>query len=129
MAFRLRQKTVVDRRGAIRQMGELVLENRSSDLVDIAYNLTPLQHLDLDVFGPDGTLVSEGSISDFFSPTREPGHLRLSPGESFVAEVPLLATVPRERRLPGRYTVEASYRLDGWRIAAAPLAVEVEGVP
>jgi len=77
------------------------------------------------VIGPDGGIVSEGHFSDRFSPTREPAVLRLQPGEKFTANVALLATVPRGRRVPGKYTVQASYRFQGRRVTAQPLAVEV----
>ncbi len=106
-------------------MGEVELENCSAAPLEIEYTLTPLQFLDLVVTGPGGTVVSEGHFSDRFSPTREPAVLRLMPGEKFTSQVALLATVPRANRLPGRYTVEASYCYQGNRIAAEPLTIEL----
>ncbi len=106
-------------------MGEVELTNHSDGPLEIEYTMTPLQFLELTVIGPDGGIVSEGHFSDRFSPTREPAVLRLQPGEKFTANVALLATVPRGRRVPGKYTVQASYRFQGRRVTAQPLAVEV----
>jgi hypothetical protein len=106
-------------------MGEVELENCSAAPLEIAYTMTPLQFLELEVIGPGGGVVSEGNFSDRFSPTREPAVLRLMPAEKFTANVSLLATVPRDKRLPGRYTVQASYGFQGRRVLAEPLTVEL----
>jgi len=106
-------------------MGEFELENCSSEAVEIEYTLTPLQFLELEVTGPGRTTISEGHFSDRFSPTRETAVLRLIPGEKFTANVALLATVPRAKRLPGTYTVQASYSFRSVRVTAEPLTVEV----
>lgn len=125
LACHLRPKEVLGRAGVIPGMGEVGLENCSPRPLEIAYTMTPLQFLELEVTGPDGETVSEGHFSDRFSPTREPALLRLLPGEKFTANVPLLATVPREKRRPGVYTVRASYRFQGARVEAEPLTVEL----
>jgi hypothetical protein len=129
LTLRLRAKEVIGREGPIPNMGEVELENSSAIPLEIEYTMTPLQYLDLEVFGPRGTVVSEGHFSDRFSPTREPSVLRLLPGEKFTANVSLLATVPRDKRPPGRYTVQASYRLQGSRIMAEPLSLELAAGP
>jgi hypothetical protein len=124
---RLRPKVVIGRRGPIPNMGEVELENASSSPLEIEYSMTPLQFFDLEVTGPDGRVVSEGHFSDRFSPSLEPSVLRLLPGEKFTAHVALLATMPPEKRQPGKYTVQASYRFQGVRIMAEPLMVEITG--
>jgi hypothetical protein len=78
-----------------------------------------------EVTGPGGSAVSEGHFSDGFSPTREPAVLRLLPGEKFTSNVSLVATVPREKRHPGRYVVQAAYRFQGRRILAELLTIEL----
>jgi hypothetical protein len=125
LTCRLRPKAVMGRQGPIPYIGEVELANCSPAPVEIAYTMTPLQFLDLEVMGPGGQVVSTGHFSDRFSPAREPAVLRLMPGEKFTANVPLLATLPRDKRLAGRYTVQASYRLNDMRILAEPLTVEL----
>ncbi len=125
LTCRLRPKEVIGRRGPIPNMGEVELENRSDAVVEIDYTMTPLQFLELEVFGAGGELVSEGHFGDHFSPRAEPAVLRLLPGEKFTANVPLLATVPHEKRRPGTYTVQASYRFQGIHLMAEPLTVEL----
>jgi hypothetical protein len=110
-------------------MGEVILENQSRAPLQIEFTMTPLQFLDLTVTGPDGAIVSEGHFSDRFSPARDPAVLWLMPGEKFTSPVALLATVPREKRRPGVYTVQASYRLHGERILAEPVQVELTAEP
>ncbi len=127
LACRLRPKEVIGRQGPIPNMGEMELENRSDAPLQIEYTMTPLQFFELEVIGPAGGVVSEGHFSDRFSPMREVAVLRLMPGEKFTSNVPLLATVPHDKRSPGRYTVQASYRLQGRRVLAEPLAVELTG--
>lgn len=93
--------------------------------MEIEYTLTPLQFLELEVTGPGDSIVSEGRFSDRFSPTRDAAVLRLLPGGKFTAEVALLATVPRDKRPPGRYKVQASFCFQGSRVMAEPLTVEL----
>ena len=125
LACKLRPKEVIGRQGPVPNMGEVELENRSDAPLEIEYTMTPLQFFELEVIGPDGGVVSEGHFSDRFSPTREPAVLRLMPGEKFTSNESLLATVSRAKRLPGRYTVQASYRFQGRRVLAEPLAIEL----
>ncbi len=125
LACTVRVKEVIGRQGPVPNMGEVELANRSDVPIEIEYTMTPLQFLELVVFGSDGEVVSEGHFSDRFSPAREPAVLRLQPGEKFTANIALLATVPHGRRLPGKYTVQASYRFQGRKIMAEPLTVEL----
>ena len=111
MILKLRPKEVIGRQGPIPNMGEVELENRSALPVEIEYTMTPLQFFDLVVIGPGGEVVSEGHFSDRFSPTRESAVLRLMPGEKFTSNVPLLATVSHEKRVPGTYTVQVTVEL------------------
>jgi hypothetical protein len=127
LACRLRPKEVIGRQGPVPNMGEVELENCSDAPVEIEYTMTPLQFLELEVIGPGGGVVSEGHFSDRFSPARETAVLRLMPGEKFTSNVSLLATLPRDQRLPRRYTVQASYRFQGGRVMADPLMVELAG--
>jgi hypothetical protein len=113
------------REGPIPNLGEVELENCSDVSLEIEYTMTPLQFLDLEITGPDGTIVSEGHFSDRLSPMREPATLRLPLGEKFTAQVGLLATVPREKRAPGTYTVQAWYRFQGRQVMAEPITVEL----
>jgi hypothetical protein len=127
LACRLRPKEVIGRRGPVPNMGEVELENCSDAPLEIEYTMPPLQFFELEVIGPGGGVVSEGHFSDRFSPTRETAVLRLMPGEKFTSNVSLLATVPRDKRLPGGYTVRASYCFQGRRVTAEPLTVELTG--
>jgi hypothetical protein len=124
---RLRPKVVIGRQGPIPNMGEVELENTSTSPLEIKYTMTPLQFFELEVIGPSGRVVSEGHFSDRFSPSLEPSVLRLLPGEKFTSNVSLLATLPREKRPPGKYVVRASYRFLGVRVMAEPLTVELTG--
>ncbi|GEM_PF-6169957 len=125
LACRLWPKEVIGRSGPVPNMAEVELENCSETPLVIEYTMTPLQFFELEVIGPDGGVVSEGNFSDRFSPTREPGLLRLMPGEKFTSNVSLLATVPCEKRLPGKYAIRGSYRFQGKRVMAEPLTVEM----
>src|SRR5205807_987261 len=125
LACRLRPGEVVGRQGPIPNMGEVELENRSDAPLEIEYTMTPLQFFEVEVIGPGGWIVSEGHFSDRFSPALEASVLRLLPGEKFTSNVSLLATVPRDKRVPGSYTVQASYRFQGRSVMAEPLTVEL----
>jgi hypothetical protein len=125
LACKLRPKEVIGRDGPIPNMGEVELENLSDALLEIEYTMTPLQFLQLEVIGPGGKTVSEGHFSDRFSPRLEPAVLRLMPGEKFTSNVSLLATLPLEKRVAGRYTIQASYRFQGKTVMAEPLMLEL----
>jgi hypothetical protein len=119
LACRLRRKEVIGKRGPLKNQGELELENLSTSVIEIAYQMSPLQYLDLTVTGPSGEVVSEGHFGDHLSPMSKENVLRLQPGEKFTTIVPLLATLPDEIRAPGRYLVHAVYEYRDIRAAAA----------
>ena len=129
LACHLRRKEVLGRQGPIPNMGEVELENCSGAPLQIEYTMTPLPYLQLEVFAVFGERVSEGYFSDRFSPMAEPAVLTLMPGEKFATPVALLATLPRQKRLPSRYTVQASYCFQGNRVMAAPLTIELHDEP
>jgi hypothetical protein len=110
-------------------MGEVELENTSPIPIEIPYSLTPLQHLDLVVIGPQGTVVSRGHFSDRFSPSLEPSVLKLLPGEKYTAVVSLLSTVPPQEREPGEYSVRAVYDIGGEGAQSEPVGVSVLNYP
>jgi hypothetical protein len=99
-------------------LGELELENLSDEVISIPYQMSPLQYLAFSVIGPSQREVSEGCFSDRFSPLREERVLSLRPGETFVSDVPLLGTVPREKRVPGTYRVQATFTWNGTRVVS-----------
>jgi len=123
LACRLLRKVVSGVRGPRCEAGELELENLSQGAVVIRYQMSPLQYLDLRVTGPSGAVVSERHFGDRFSPQAEERVLRLEPGEKFRSEVPLLSTVPREKRAPGRYLVKAVYETSDIKAASDPVEV------
>jgi hypothetical protein len=125
LACRLRPQEWIGRNGPAANMGAVELENCSGAPLEVEYTMTPLQFLDLQVIGPGGGVVSEGHFSDRFSPMRQPAVLRLLPGEKFTSSIALLATVPRDKRPPGRYTVHAWYCFQGRKVLAEPLTIEV----
>src|SRR5438034_2504259 len=108
LACRLRPKDGIGPQGAVPNMGEVELENCSDAPLEIEYTMTPLQFFELEVIGPGGAIMSEGRFSDRLSPRRDAAVLRLLPGDKFTANVSLLATVPHDKRPPGRYTLQAS---------------------
>lgn len=125
LACRLRCKDITGHRGSVPNVGVLELENQSSAPLDIEYTLTPLQFLEFVVTGPDGAVASTGHFADRFSPSLEPSVLRLSPGGTFVARVPLLGTVLAENRRPGTYHVRAVYEYNGLRAVSEPVEIRL----
>jgi hypothetical protein len=115
LACRIRPAAGAGARGPLPGVGEVELANLSADVVEIGYQMSPLQYLELVVVGPAGAVVSEGRFGDRFSPMRGEQVLRLRPGEKFRADVPLLGTVPRAKRSPGVYRVQAVYEYGDMR--------------
>lgn len=111
--------------------GEFVLINNSSAAVEIPYNCSPLQYLNLLVRDESGALVSTYSYGEIFSPGLETCLLRLNPGERFTHRVSLLGTVGQPLRRGGRYTITAVYHYDGMKAVSAPITVATvqRGVP
>lgn len=127
LVCRVRTKVAPGFSGPAASMGEVELENCSHDPLEIEYTMTPLQFFELEVVGPGGGVVSEGHFSDRFSPTRDPAVLRLLPGEKFTSCLSLLATVPRNNRVAGKYTIRAAYLFRDETIRAEPLTIELNG--
>ncbi len=125
LACRLRRKEVIGQRGPVPNMAEVELENLSAAPLEIAYRMTVLQYLHLEVSGPDGGVVSEGHFGDRFAPTLEPLVLRLEPGDKLTASVHLFATVPHFPPPPGTYTIRAVYEYNGLRAVSDPVQVTV----
>ncbi len=119
LACRLRKRTTeraAQRVGA----GEVELENVSDDVLEIEYQRSVIQYLDMVVTDSQGRVLSDGCYGDVFSPTAEPRILRLKPGEKFVHPVSLDGHVPREKLNPGNYTVQAVYKYKGLRAVSEP---------
>ncbi len=129
LACRLRPKEVIGRWGPVPNMGEVELENRSSSPLEIAYRMTALQYLNLEITDSGGRIVSEGHFGDRFAPTLEPLVLRLRPGEKFTANVHLFATAPRHGLPSGTYTVRTVYEYNGLRAVSDPVEVTVPHDP
>jgi hypothetical protein len=126
LACRLRPKEYVTRRGGlVPNMGEVELENQSLLPLEISYEMTVLQYLNIVIRTPSGEVVSEGHFGDRFAPTAEPTVLRLMPGEKFTANVHLLATLPGDTPAPGKYLSQAVYEYDGFRTISNTVEVEV----
>ena len=121
--FRRRQGRAAQLPGA----GEIELENTSEEVLEIEVQMSPLQHLNLVVRNSDGQLLSEGHYGNCFSPLERPYALRLQPGEKYTGPVSLMGNVPPEKRLPGKYTVQAVYEYHALRSVSEPFEVELPG--
>ena len=123
---RLRHKQLTRQRGPIANMGEFEVENVSRLPLEISYEMTVLQFLNLIVTDAQGKVVSSGHFGDRFAPTAEPMVLRLEPGDKFTANVHLLSTVRSESLPKGVYQVQAEYEYDWWQCVSEPLSLEVD---
>jgi hypothetical protein len=125
LACRLNRKEVLRRGVPAPFYAEAELENVSDTLLEIAYQMTVLHHLNLIVHDANGNVVSQGHFGDRFAPTEKPRFLRLAPGEKFAAEVHLFATAPQSMRTPGTYSIQAVYECAGLRAMSEPIEVTV----
>jgi hypothetical protein len=106
--------------------GEVELENLSADPIEIEMFAHPLEHLDLAITDAAGRPVPAMPYGGIFSPfTPTPYIFRLAPGEKYTHCVSLLGTLPKEKRLPGSYTVRAIYDYNGLRAVSEPLQVVI----
>jgi hypothetical protein len=126
LACRLRRKEVIGRRGPLENMAEVELENVSAGPLEISYQMTALQYLNLVVTDAAGRVVSEGHFGDRFAPTLEPQILRLEAGARFTADVSLFATLRQWPVPSGTYAVRAVYEYNGSRAVSEPVEVTVE---
>jgi hypothetical protein len=105
--------------------GEVELENVSGELLQVMIQASEFEHLNLLISDSKGTLVSAFHYGELFSPFSL-GHVwELLPGQKFVGSVSLMGNVPPERRLPGRYTIQAVYEFDSLYAASDPLDFEL----
>lgn len=127
LTCRLRQKQGFDLQGRRRSplAGELELQNTSSGAIEIEWQMSPMQYLDLIVTAERGEVISTTYYGIIFSPYEEPQALRLLPGEKYVGPVDLLGNVPNEKQGPGRYTVQAVYAYRDIRVVSEPLEIQV----
>jgi hypothetical protein len=126
LACRLRPREAQEgRRPPPPGSGEVELENVSSSPIEIELQMSPLQYLNLVVKDAAGNVVSEGHYGDRFSPLASRYTFRLDPGQKYAHSVTLLGTVPAERQVPGRYTVQAVYKAKDLTAVSAPLEVEL----
>ena len=95
--------------------GEVELENISDGPLEIAFQMTELQYLNLTVAASDGRIVSEGHFGDRFAPTLDPRVLRLGPGEKFTAPVSLFVAVHGRPIPAGTYAIQAVYEYGHFR--------------
>src|SRR6266542_1000380 len=124
LVCRLRHR--VGRWGPSPTAGEVELENVSSGLVEIDYDMHPLQHLNLVVTDAAGAVLSAWHYGTIFSPLGSTHTLPLEPREKYTAPVGLLGNVPEERRVPGCYTTVAVYQHKSLRMVSEPLQVRLE---
>ena len=89
--------------------GEVEIENVSDEPIEIVIQASELEHLDLLVTNDRGEVVSAFHYGIIFSPFSLGHTWQLLPGHKLVRSVNLLATVPEEKRKPGRYSVQAVY--------------------
>ena len=128
LVCRLRKRTT----GAAAQSptaGEIELENVSAAPVEIEGDFCPLQYLDLKITDSAGHLVSSFCYGELFSPVDPPFHLRLSPGQKYVAPVGLLGNVPQAKQVQGRYRVQAVYEYRNLRTVSEPFLLELSSPP
>jgi hypothetical protein len=113
-------------RGYSPTAGEIEIENRSADAIEIENDRHPLQYLDIVVADGNGVVVNtQWHYGDIFSPRGNVCTLRLGPGEKYTHVVSLMGTIPAEERVPGTYTVHAVYEYNGLKAVSEPLRVEL----
>jgi hypothetical protein len=123
LACRLRQR--VGRRGPSPTTGEVEIENISSDAIEIEVWMHPLQYLNVFVTDAAGDPVPAPPYGHIFSPMGSPSIFRLAPGEKYIHNVSLMGTVPKEKQLPGTYTVQAVYEYKGLKAVSEQLRVQL----
>jgi hypothetical protein len=89
--------------------GEDEIENISDEPIEIVIQASELEYLDLLVTNDRGEVDSAFHYGIIFSPFSLRHPRQLLPGRKLVRRVNFLATVPEEKRKPGRYSVQAMY--------------------
>lgn len=125
LACRVRHKQL--RRSPSPTAGEVELENVSPEVIEIIVQMMPFQYLDLIVRDSAGKVVSTSHYGDIFSPHEKPYVFRLQPGEKYTGPVSLVGNVPKDKQLPGRYSVHAVYEYEGVKAVSEPLEVQLPG--
>jgi hypothetical protein len=126
IACSLQSAELVGRNGPVPFMADVEIQNVSDKPLDIEYEMTVLQHLNLIVTDASGSVVSEGHFGDRFAPTEHPQTLHLEPGDKYSAKVSLFATAPGFRSIPGEYAVRAVYEYKKIRSVSTPVSVSVQ---
>jgi hypothetical protein len=104
------------------------LVNTSAGDVVIAWDMHPLQYLDLLVTDATGRVQSARYYGGIFSHTGQVQELRLGPGESYRTTVGLLTTVAQPCE-PGWYAVRAIFEYDGWRAESGLIEIDAPASP
>jgi hypothetical protein len=126
LVCRLRRKLLLRHGPASPLAGEVELENLSQNVIEIEWDMHPLQHLDLLITDAAESPVPAAPYSDSFSPySVTPEIFRLAPGEKYIHNVGLLGGVPKEKQLPGTYTVRAVYKYKDLKAVSEPLEVQI----
>jgi hypothetical protein len=115
----------VGRAGPSPTSGEIEIENVSPNAIDIEVSMHPLQFLNLVITDAAGNLLPAAPYGDLFSPCETPYILSLAPGEKFTHNVSLLGTLPKEKQLPGSYSVRAVFEYNGFKAVSDPLKVQI----
>ncbi len=123
LACRLRHRQL--RRGFDSTAGEIELQNVSEEPIEIDVKQSLLQYLDIIVADATGRVISDGFYGDIFSPMERPYRFRLEPGQQYVGPVNFVGNVPNEKRLPGKYTVQAVYQYEGLKAVSEPFLFEL----
>jgi hypothetical protein len=130
LACRLRRKLMTRRGPASPLAGEVELENVSQETIEIEWTMHPLQHLSLVITDAAGSPVPATPYNHIFSLFSDtPQILRLAPGDKYVDNVGLLGGVPKEKQLPGTYTIQAVYRYKGGTAVSEPFQVSIPPAP
>jgi hypothetical protein len=92
--------------------GKIVITNKSKHLFRIKFDPDPLVYLDLIVRDSDQNKVSSGNYGAKFSWWGKERELCLEPNEKYEDTINLFATVKKEARKPGKYSIQAVYIYD-----------------
>lgn len=125
LACRLRHKGSGRRGPPLPTAGEVEIENICPQVIEIEVRMHPLQYLSIEITDAAGNPVPASPYSDIFSPHETSYIFRLAPGEKYIHNVGLLGGVPKEKQLPGTYTVRAVYQYKGLKAVSEPLQVQI----
>ncbi len=92
---------------------KVTLTNVSDKVVKMTFFNDPRAGLDFVVEKNGKNVTPKGHYGDAFSPSSEPTHLTLKPGESHCFFASVIGRILPEHRGPGTYTVHGSFTYDG----------------